>query len=92
MHEHELLVFILGTIVWGFIALYRHSLQSLPAVVWLYASYTALWLAWAATNLEHFFWPHLFNIVEHIGYAANGLLLFVWCWYCMKNNGMLQHD
>lgn len=92
MHENEIFVFILGTIVWGFIGLYRHSLQGLPAVGWLYASYAALWLAWGATNLEHLILARFFNILEHLGYFANGLLLFAWCWFGMRNRGAMHHD
>lgn len=92
MYEHEILVFILGTIVWIFVGLYRNNLRSLPAVGCLYLSYAALWLAWAATNLEHILWPQFFNIFEHVGYAINGLLLFTWCWLCVKKSEVLQHD
>lgn len=92
MHENEILVFLLGTVVWAFIALYRQRLQGLPALGWLFASYAALWGAWLATNLEHLWFAQLFNLVEHAGYALNGLLLLVWCWCTMTGAKELRHD
>lgn len=91
MHENEILVFLLGSIVWVFIGIFRHSLSALPARQWLYAAYFALWLAWAATNLEHLLLPVVFDFIEHLGYAINGVLLFVWCWLGLKNNRVARH-
>lgn len=81
MPENEVFVFLLGTIVLGFILAYRAKLTQLPAFSWLLASYVALWIGWLATVLEHIIYPTLFNLVEHMSYAANGILLFAWCWF-----------
>lgn len=81
MHENEILVLLLGSIVGLFIGLYRRTLSRLPAAGYLFASYLALWLAWIATNVEHLALPSFFNLLEHVGYAANGLLLIAWCWF-----------
>lgn len=91
MHENEILVFCIGSIIWFFVGLYRHTLSRLPAVGWLFASYAALWMAWGATNLEHLALPQFFNLVEHLGYATNGALLFAWCWFGMRNDKVIRH-
>lgn len=92
MHEHELIVLLLGTLVLGLIFVYRRHLNRLPAVNWLLAAFFALWLAWVCTVLEHLFLPTFFNTLEHIGYAANGLLLLAWCWFGIKNGKVHAHD
>lgn len=92
MHENEVMVLLLGTAVLGFIFVFRAQLKFLPAAKWLFASYAAVWVAWCATVVEHFIFPTVFNVLEHTGYALNGVLLFAWCWFGMRNGKGHTHD
>lgn len=92
MHENELFVLCLGTVVLFFIFFYRAQFRRLPAAAWLLASFASLWGAWLATVFEHFVFPVFFNVLEHFGYAANGLLLLAWCWFGFKNGRRDAHD
>ena len=87
MHENEILVLVLGSVVGLFIGLYRRSFSRLPAAGYLFGSYFALWLAWVSTNAEHLALPTFFNVIEHLGYAANGLFLLAWCWFGLGYDG-----
>lgn len=91
LHENEILVLLLGTVVLGFLLLYRKELRRLPASGWLFAAYVAVWTAWAATNLEHLVLYTFFNVLEHIGYALNGVLLLAWCWQALRNGKPEPH-
>ncbi len=91
MHENEILVWLLGTVVLGFLLTYRHELRRLPASSLLFAAYVAAWMGWTATNLEHVFLYQFFNVLEHIGYAANGALLLAWCWFAFKHRNAEFH-
>lgn len=92
MHENELFILFLGTVVLIFIAVYRDQFTRLPAAQWLFAAFFAVWVAWVATVLEHFFLPSFFNVLEHLGYASNGVLLFVWCWLAMRSGRVDAYD
>ena len=82
----------LGTMVLIFVIFYRTQFGRLPAVTWLFASFLAVWVAWVATILEHLVFPTFFNVLEHLGYAANGILLFVWCWLGMRRGKANAYD
>lgn len=92
MHENELFVLCLGTLVLIFIGFYRAQFNRLPAASWLLAAFLALWVAWVATVLEHIALPVFFNLVEHTGYAANAVLLVLWCWFGMRNGKADAYD
>lgn len=92
MHENELFILCLGTLVMIFIGAYRAQFARLPAVSWLLTAFSALWIAWVATVLEHVALPVFFNLVEHVGYAANAVLLFIWCWAVMRNGKADVYD
>lgn len=86
MHENEILVFLLATFVLVILVYYQKQLVQLPAPGWLFAAYASAWLAWLATNLEHIMAAEIFNTIEHVGYALNATLLFVWCWKATKSS------
>jgi len=90
-HENELMVWLLGTAVLAFLLMYRHQLRRLPASGILLSAYLAAWVAWTATNLEHVFWYQPFNIIEHVGYALNGVLLLSWCWFAFRHGKLQLH-
>jgi len=92
MHENELFVLCLGTVVLIFIGVYRSQFGRLPAAPWLFTVFISVWIAWLATVLEHLFFPTFFNILEHLAYAANGILLFAWCWLGMRTGKANAHD
>lgn len=85
MHEHEILTFLLASLVLLFVGIYRNDVRQLPGARWLVAAYLSLWFAWAATNLEHLVFPLFFNSVEHFAYLTNGLLLAGWCWFIVRS-------
>lgn len=85
LHENELMVWMLGSVVLVFLLMYRKELRRLPASALLFTAYVSVWLAWSATNLEHVFWYRSFNIIEHVGYALNGVLLLCWCWFAFRH-------
>lgn len=84
MFENEILVFLLATVVLVFLAVYHQKLSILPAHRWLVVAYIVAWIAWLATNLEHLFWAYIFNILEHLCYLTNAVLLLVWCWLAAR--------
>ncbi len=79
MYENEILVLIFSTFVMAVGLFYTKMFRSLAYFPILQASFIALWCAWLATNLEHFFYPSIFNALEHFGYLINSLLFFSWC-------------
>lgn len=84
MHEHEILTFLLASLILLFVGIYRNDVKQLPGARWLVAAYLALWCAWTATNVEHVFFPLFFNATEHLAYMANSVLLAVWCWFVVR--------
>ncbi len=79
MHENEILVLIFSTFVMAVGLFYTKSFRSLAYFPLVQASFIALWCAWLATNLEHLFYPSIFNALEHIGYLVNSILFVSWC-------------
>lgn len=94
MSENEILVWLLGTVVLGFLVLYRRDIRRLPGSDYLMAAYVAAWVAWLATNLEHLFFYTAFNVLEHTGYALNGVLLLIGCgkWLSSGAHETHAHD
>jgi hypothetical protein len=91
MSENEILVLLLGTAVLGFIVLYRREIRRLPAYEYLFAAYLAVWIAGISAVVEHVAFYTFFNVLEHAGYAANGVLLLIWCWKGLRNGAHEQH-
>lgn len=85
MHEHEILTFLLASLVLLFAGIYRKDVRQLPGARWLVASYFALWCAWLATNVEHLLFPLFFNAMEHLAYLASSFLLAAWCWTILRS-------
>lgn len=92
MHENEVFVLCLGTVVLFFVGFYRSHLNRLPASGLLLTAFVAIWIGWLATVLEHFMLPIFFNLLEHTAYAANGVLLLLWCWFGIKNGRADAND
>jgi len=80
VQENEIVVLMIatGVLVLQTIPPIRRSFSVIPAFSLLGVSYLALYCAWIATVAEGFFLPRTMNIVEHLCYAVNALLLVVW--------------
>lgn len=92
MHENEILVLLLGFTVYIIIWLFRANLKEIPAFPLVVIAYSATFIGWLATLLEHLIYPFLFNIVEHLGYMFNGLLMLAWICFGLKRRPDKQND
>jgi len=77
---NEVMVLLLGAAVLVFIVKSRYPLKRLPASMIIVAAFYVLLAGWILTVAEGFLWKGPLNLLEHICYAANSLLLCVWCW------------
>jgi len=50
-----------------------------------FAAFSAMLCAYITTILEGFFWPDIFNLIEHASLAAAGILFALGCWYLGHN-------
>lgn len=91
-HENEILLWLFGAIVLVFLLLNYRDLRRLPAINILFASYCVVLLAWTATNIEHVFWPQVFNVIEHAAYLISSLFLLVWCWKAADKQDQCPDD
>ncbi len=77
---NEIVMFVLGlggmAFVWGNTSRIRR-IRYWPILV---SGFCVLFAAWTLTILEAFFWPEIFNFLEHICYALSSLLVALWCW------------
>jgi hypothetical protein len=92
LHENEILVWLLGTVVLSFLHIYREQINHLPSPRLLFAAYVSVWTSWTSTNLEHLFFYEFFNVLEHTGYALNGILLLAWCSLAFSSKHEEQTD
>ena len=77
---NEIMVLLLGVAVMIIVVRSRDQLKELPAAPILMGAFYSLVAGWALTVAENFFWPTFLNLLEHLCYAANALLLCAWCW------------
>ena len=85
LQANEVVMLLLGIGVLIFILGNRRHLKRLPASALLLGGFCALLGAWILTVLEGYFverpfWYQLFNLIEHVCYAASSVLVAVWCW------------
>jgi len=80
IQENEVVMLLLGVIVLIFMLGNRPPLKRLPAWSVLLAAFCTLVGGWTLTVLEGFFWTQWLNLAEHVCYAANSVLVAVWCW------------
>ncbi|MBW1812399.1 MAG: hypothetical protein JRJ39_01645 [Deltaproteobacteria bacterium] len=81
IQENELILLILGIGVLAFFTMGRVRIKELPRWRMFLLAFTVLVVGWIFTILEGFFWPEVFNLIEHSCYAVNSILLAVWCWW-----------
>lgn len=72
-----LLIFVLGN--------YRRLVR-FPYVNILVTGFVILTAGWLLTVLESFFWGDVLNLLEHMCYAASGIVTAVWLWLFTRQN------
>ncbi|MBW2365308.1 MAG: hypothetical protein JRF25_09650 [Deltaproteobacteria bacterium] len=87
IQENELILLILGMGVFAFFVLGRVRIKELPGWRTFLLAFAVLMVGWVFTVLEGFFWPEVLNLLEHICYAVNSILLAVWCWRVFADRG-----
>lgn len=74
----ELVVLISAAFVFACSLRFRGELRRVPSWQILNAAIVCLIVGGAATVVEHFTTYELFNVVEHVAYLCQSLLLAVW--------------
>ena len=82
MLEDELIMFFLGLGLAILVGINYSVIKRFPASKLFFSSFYIILLAWLFTILEGFFLPNIFNLAEHIAYAASAILIAVWS-YCV---------
>ena len=80
----EVMVLLLGVAVTVFVVRSRDRLKQLPSSSIIIGAFYALLAGWVLTVAEGFFWGRLLNVLEHVCYAANAMLLCAWCWMATR--------
>lgn len=78
LQENELITLLLGIGVLLFVVLSLPRLKKFPNVNWLLLALAGQAIAWIFTVLETWYFPVLFNGIEHFGYALCSVSLLVW--------------
>ncbi|HNR39791.1 MAG TPA: hypothetical protein PKN61_12210 [Acidobacteriota bacterium] len=79
IRSSEVIVMLLGMGLMAFVLYQRRQLARLPNRSILFLSLLAILAGWFFTNLEAVVWGELVNLLEHLCYAANAVLMAVWC-------------
>jgi len=80
IQENEVVVFLVSIGCLIFIRLNIERLRALPswrAFLW---SFYVLLAGLGLTILEGFIWKEMLNLLEHMCYAGNAVLLTLWTW------------
>ncbi len=80
IRENEIVMLVLGIGVLILILANRLRLKRLPSSGILIAGFFILLLAWFLTVLEGLLWGEVLNYLEHMCYAASGVLVGFWSW------------
>ncbi len=78
MKENEVVMLLLSLCVLIFIVLYFKSIIKIKHWQLLLGAYLSLLMASICTNLESYFFPSVYNMIEHISYAISSMLLLIW--------------
>lgn len=79
IRSSEVIVMLLGMGLMAFVLYQRRQLAQLPNRSILFMSLLAILAGWFFTNLEAVVWGGLVNLLEHLCYASNAVLMAVWC-------------
>lgn len=93
-HEHEFLVLLVGVIIWIFIQSAKGKLKDLPDWALFTAAFNVFLASMVLTILEDYFWEHVFNLIEHVGYAVSTILLALWSWrvFMLEKRELMRGD
>lgn len=80
IQENEIVMLLIGVGVLIFIINNRVQFKRLPKWKIITTAFYVLFGGWVLTVIEGFFWNELFNLFEHICYAASSVLVAAWCW------------
>jgi hypothetical protein len=80
IQENEVVVFLLSIGCLIFIRLNIGRLKMLPAWETFLTGFYVLLAGLGLTILEGFIWKDMLNLLEHICYAGNAILLAIWAW------------
>jgi len=80
IEQGEIITLILGIGCVILIVFRKNQLRRVPFFSLLLSSYFCLFFGFLMTVLETFFLKNLLNLLEHLGYTLNTILLASWCW------------
>lgn len=78
IHENEVVMFILGGLMFFFSLRFRDQIDTLPHPKLFLGSYHCFFAAWTFTIIEGFILYDIFNILEHFCYALGAVTLAIW--------------
>ena len=87
VQENEIVTLLLGLGVLIFVILFFPRLKSFPHSIWLFLAVMGQAVAWIFTVLETWYFPNLFNSIEHFGYAFCAICLLVWALLSVRVSG-----
>ncbi|TFF99866.1 MAG: hypothetical protein EU541_03815 [Promethearchaeota archaeon] len=78
IEENEVITLLLGIGTLTFVILNYAKLKELPNFQILITSFIIFLVGWNFTVFEGYFFPNLFNILEHICYLIGSILILFW--------------
>ena len=79
MEEREILSFIIGCCVMGFVIFQGGNIKKLPYSPLLYTCFVFLFASWGFSVIEGIAWEPGFNFLQHLCSGISGILLAFWC-------------
>ena len=76
--ENEVILVILGVIVFILMCYNFSQLKRIPNPVAIFTAYCVFFLGWIFTVLEELWFYELLNFMEHVCYLVSSLMLFKW--------------
>ncbi|MFO7795938.1 MAG: hypothetical protein ACQERB_05215 [Promethearchaeati archaeon] len=92
IEEGELIVFILGIVVFIFITINYKNLKTIPEFKFFFISIILILIAWCATVFEAIILYDLLNYIEHICYVLSSMFIFIWIILIMKRRRAENHN
>lgn len=83
LQQNELITMLVGLGVVFYIIINKGRLRSIQGFRILVVAYMILFTGWILTIAEGFLLGTLFNVLEHLCYAASSTLVAVWCWFVL---------
>jgi hypothetical protein len=83
LHENEIVMLLLGIIIFFFILRNKTQIRRIYAWRLLITSYFLLLAGWIFTIVEGFVLETALNMIEHLSYTISAILLAFWCWKVM---------